>query len=73
MNSTCKLTEVHGDTPAELASQIMQNPQVLASLQQRLGSMVGASSGYIQRYKKIKSAVMKFIFKYSEQRKYLKG
>ncbi|XP_048780991.1 nucleosome assembly protein 1-like 1 isoform X4 [Ostrea edulis] len=40
--------EVHGDTPAELASQIMQNPQVLASLQQRLGSMVGASSGYIQ-------------------------
>ena len=36
--------------PAELASQLMQNPQVLAALQDKLGSMVGVSSGYIQRY-----------------------
>ena len=35
--------------PAELASQLMQNPQVLAALQDKLGSMVGVSSGYIQR------------------------
>lgn len=34
--------------PAELASQLMQNPQVLAALQDRLGSIVGGSSGYIQ-------------------------
>lgn len=34
--------------PAELASQLMQNPQVLAALQDKLGSMVGVSSGYIQ-------------------------
>ncbi|XP_062594921.1 nucleosome assembly protein 1-like 1 isoform X1 [Saccostrea cucullata] len=40
--------EEHGNAPAELASQLMQNPQVLADLQHRLGRMVGASSGYIQ-------------------------
>lgn len=34
--------------PAELASQLMQNPQVLAALQDKLGSMVGVQSGYIQ-------------------------
>lgn len=34
--------------PVELASQLMQNPQVLAALQDKLGSMVGVSSGYIQ-------------------------
>lgn len=43
-------TEEHGDTPAALTSQLMQNPQILADLQHRLGSMVGVSSGYIQRY-----------------------
>lgn len=38
-----------GDSqPAELASQLMQNPSVLAALQDKLGSMVGVSSGYIQ-------------------------
>ncbi|XP_078333231.1 nucleosome assembly protein 1-like 1 isoform X4 [Crassostrea virginica] len=40
--------EEHGNTPAELTSQLMQNPQILADLQHRLGSMVGVSSGYIQ-------------------------
>ncbi|XP_065940292.1 nucleosome assembly protein 1-like 1 isoform X1 [Magallana gigas] len=40
--------EEHGDTPAALTSQLMQNPQILADLQHRLGSMVGVSSGYIQ-------------------------
>ena len=43
-------TEEHGNTPAELTSQLMQNPQILADLQHRLGSMVGVSSGYIQRF-----------------------
>ena len=34
----------------EIASQLMQNPGVLAALQDKLGSMVGSPSGYIQRY-----------------------
>lgn len=50
INSQFLLTEEHGDTPAALTSQLMQNPQILADLQHRLGSMVGVSSGYIQRY-----------------------
>ena len=43
----------HGDDsgqPAVLASQLMRDPQMLAALQDKLGSMVGHSSGYIQRY-----------------------
>ncbi|XP_055957820.1 nucleosome assembly protein 1-like 1 isoform X3 [Patella vulgata] len=34
----------------DIASQVMKNPQVLAALQEKLGSMVGAHSGYIQRW-----------------------
>ena len=30
-------------------SSLMQNPEVLAALQDRLGSMIGSPSGYIQR------------------------
>ncbi|KAK3103524.1 hypothetical protein FSP39_019850 [Pinctada imbricata] len=38
-----------GDTNSgEIAAQLMQNPSVLAALQDRLGSIVGSSSGYIQ-------------------------
>lgn len=38
-----------GQEPAALAGQLMQNPMVLAALQERLGSIAGGSSGYIQR------------------------
>lgn len=31
-----------------LASQLMQNPQMLAAMQDRLGSLVGQNSGYVQ-------------------------
>lgn len=34
--------------PAVLASQLMKDPMMLAALQDKLGSMVGGSSGYIQ-------------------------
>jgi len=37
----------------EIASQLMQNPEVLAALQDRLGSMVGTPSGYIQSLPKV--------------------
>ena len=50
LSAACLFTEEHGNTPAELTSQLMQNPQILADLQHRLGSMVGVSSGYIQRF-----------------------
>jgi hypothetical protein len=36
--------------PAVLASQLMRDPMMLAALQDKLGSMVGGNSGYIQRY-----------------------
>ena len=44
------VTDVVGDNPdaAEVASQLMKNPQVLAALQGRLGNMIGGQSGYIQ-------------------------
>ena len=32
-----------------LASQLMQNPEVLAALQGKMDSMIGAPSGYIQK------------------------
>ncbi|XP_060583421.1 nucleosome assembly protein 1-like 1-B isoform X3 [Ruditapes philippinarum] len=34
--------------PAVLASQLMRDPMMLAALQDKLGSMVGGNSGYIQ-------------------------
>lgn len=34
---------------AGLASQLMQNPEVLAALQGKMDGMIGAPSGYIQR------------------------
>ncbi|KAK7098440.1 nucleosome assembly protein 1-like 1-A isoform X1 [Littorina saxatilis] len=43
--------EAGGDTAAEstkIAAQLMKNPQVLAALQEKLGSIVGTPSGYIQ-------------------------
>lgn len=43
--------EAAGDTAAEstkIAAQLMKNPQVLAALQEKLGSIVGTPSGYIQ-------------------------
>ncbi|CAH1787694.1 unnamed protein product [Owenia fusiformis] len=38
---------------AVIASQLMQNPEVLAALQDRLGGMVGTASGYIQSLPKV--------------------
>ncbi|KAL3842354.1 hypothetical protein ACJMK2_020378 [Sinanodonta woodiana] len=35
-------------TPEALASQLMMSPSVLAAMQERLGSLVGSPSGYIQ-------------------------
>lgn len=32
-----------------ITNQYLQNPQVLAAIQSKLGSMVGAPSGYIAR------------------------
>jgi len=43
--------EAGGDQAADstkIAAQLMKNPQVLAALQQKLGSIVGTPSGYIQ-------------------------
>lgn len=43
--------EAGGDQAAEskkIAAQLMKNPQVLAALQEKLGSIVGTPSGYIQ-------------------------
>ena len=37
-----------GDSQA-IAAQLMKNPGVLAALQDRLSSIVGSPSGYIQR------------------------
>lgn len=39
--------------PAVLASQLMKDPMMLAALQDKLGSMVGGNSGYIQSLPKI--------------------
>ena len=36
-------------TAGALTASLMQSPEVLAALQDKLGSMVGAPSGYIQR------------------------
>ena len=50
-NSLCfSLDTTDKASAGDIASQVMKNPQVLAALQQKLGSMVGAHSGYIQRY-----------------------
>lgn len=40
-----------GDTVATagIASQLMQSPEILAALQDRLGGMIGTPSGYVQR------------------------
>ena len=35
---------------ATIAGQLMENPGVLAALQGRLEGMIGARSGYIERY-----------------------
>ena len=43
--------ETAGDQAAEstkIAAQLMKNPQVLAALQDKLGSIIGTPSGYIQ-------------------------
>jgi len=37
-------------TASQITSEMMQNPQVLAALQQRLDSIVGTPSGYIDKY-----------------------
>lgn len=34
----------------QLTVQMMQNPQILAALQERLDGLVGTSTGYIERY-----------------------
>jgi len=44
---------VAGDNAGEIASQVMQNPSVLAALQDQLGAMVGLPSGYIQSLPKV--------------------
>lgn len=33
----------------QLTVQMMQNPQILAALQERLDGLVGTSTGYIER------------------------
>jgi len=38
---------------SEIASKLMQDPMVLAALQQKLGNMVGGNSGYIQSLPKV--------------------
>uniref|UniRef100_H2Z196 Nucleosome assembly protein 1-like 1 n=1 Tax=Ciona savignyi TaxID=51511 RepID=H2Z196_CIOSA len=40
-------------TASELTSEMMQNPQILAALQQRLESIVGSPSGYIDSLPKV--------------------
>lgn len=40
-------------TSAVIASQLMRSPEVLAALQDQLGSMVGSPSGYIQSLPKV--------------------
>ncbi|XP_052800408.1 nucleosome assembly protein 1-like 1 isoform X3 [Mya arenaria] len=50
-NPTSEEPSSQGDDsaqPAILASQLMRDPQMLAALQDKLGSMVGHNSGYIQ-------------------------
>ncbi|XP_052268685.1 nucleosome assembly protein 1-like 1 isoform X2 [Dreissena polymorpha] len=50
-NQTSEEPSSQGDVsgePAALASQLMRDPQMLAALQDKLGSMVGHNSGYIQ-------------------------
>lgn len=55
--------------PTVLASQLMRNPAVLAALQDKLGSMVGHNSGYIQRcvfslcYRQVQNYITKFLSK----------
>lgn len=34
----------------QLTVQMMQNPQILAALQERLDGLVGTSAGYVERY-----------------------
>lgn len=34
----------------QLTVQMMQNPQILAALQERLDGLVGTSTGYVERY-----------------------
>lgn len=34
----------------QLTMQMMQNPQILAALQERLDGLVGSPSGYMERY-----------------------
>ncbi|XP_014674636.1 PREDICTED: nucleosome assembly protein 1-like 1-A isoform X2 [Priapulus caudatus] len=45
--------EVDATETAKLTSKALQDPQVLAALQERLGSMVGTPSGYIQSLPKV--------------------
>ncbi|XP_006811179.1 nucleosome assembly protein 1-like 1 isoform X2 [Saccoglossus kowalevskii] len=47
-----------GDAPGksavgDISSQVMQNPQVLAALQERLDGLVGKSTGYIENLPKV--------------------
>lgn len=44
-----------GDAAASIgiASQLMQSPQILAALQDRLGGMIGTPSGYVQSLPKV--------------------
>lgn len=35
----------------QLTVQMMQNPQILAALQERLDGLVGTSTGYVERYR----------------------
>ena len=37
-----------GGEAANVASQLMRNPQVLAALQGRLDGMIGSPSGYVE-------------------------
>ncbi|XP_076450592.1 nucleosome assembly protein 1-like 1 isoform X3 [Babylonia areolata] len=48
--------EAAGDTGADstkIAAQLMKNPQVLAALQDKLGSIIGTPSGYIESLPKV--------------------
>lgn len=42
-----------GSAAVEITTQLMKNPEVLAAIQDKLGSMVGTPSGYIQSLPKV--------------------
>lgn len=46
----CVIGLVWSGLARQLTVQMMQNPQILAALQERLDGLVGSPSGYMERY-----------------------